>query len=99
MMMNSLALLVTLKAKEGKEDEARKLLEHAASLASEDDSTVTWYALQFDANTFGIFDTFADEESRDNNMSGDALNKIKERADELFEDEPNIQKAAILATK
>lgn len=97
--MNSLALLVILKAKDGKEEEARKLLENAANLANDEEGTSTWYALQFDDSTFGIFDTFADEESREKNLSGDALKQIRERAEELFEDEPEVQKAAILATK
>ena len=58
------ALLARLHAKPNKVDEVRSFLEDALPLAEDEEKTVSWYALQLDETTFGIFDTFAGDDGR-----------------------------------
>jgi hypothetical protein len=62
--MIKLALMATLKAKEGKEAEVEKFLRDALPLVENEPATSTWYALRLDEETFLIFDTFTDEKGR-----------------------------------
>ena len=58
------ALLVRLEARPGKEKEVADFLKSAIPLVAEDPGTVHWFALQLGPSTFGIFDTFGQEDDR-----------------------------------
>jgi len=49
--------------------------------------------------TFGIFDTFKDEESREAHLSGEIAKALMANAGELLAKAPQIQKLDILASK
>lgn len=46
------------------------MLAGATQVAEQEGFTVTWYAYQLDATTFGVFDTFADEAGRTSHLHG-----------------------------
>ena len=61
--MKKLGLLVRLEAKAGKEKNVEEFITSALPLANEEAGTITWYAFRIDSSTFGIFDTFLQEEA------------------------------------
>jgi len=97
--MIKLALLVRLQAKKGKEAEVEKFLSDALSLAEKEPSTNTWYAFRMGPSTYGIFDTFPDDEGRQAHLEGKVAKALQEKASELFSQPPTIEKLDILATK
>lgn len=97
--MVKFALLVRLKAKEGKELEVANFITGALPLAIDEPDTTTWYAIKIDASTFGIFDTFPHEEGRQAHLSGKIANALMANASELLAEEPTIEKVDILAAK
>jgi len=93
------ALLATLKAKPGKETEVADFLKSALPIVQQETGTATWYALQFAPDTFGIFDTFAEEAGRDAHLNGDVAKALMQKAPDLFSTPPDIQKLDILIAK
>lgn len=91
------ALLARMEAKPGKEDEVREFLESALPMAESEEATTTWFALQFDESTFGIFDTFPHEGGRQAHLDGDIAEALLERADELLVEDPTIEEVDVLA--
>jgi quinol monooxygenase YgiN len=88
---------VRLDAKPGKADELAAFLESALSMAEAEDGTTTWFAVRLDENTFGIFDTFADEAARQAHLDGEIAAALLDRADELLASDPEIKEVKILA--
>lgn len=97
--MKKLGLLVNMTAKEGKESELKSFLTNAVDAAREESETVTWYAFQIDAYTFGIMDTFENEEGREAHLNGEIAKALMEKASELLTEEPSIKKIDILSSK
>ncbi|SEP40229.1 putative quinol monooxygenase [Mucilaginibacter sp. OK283] len=97
--MVKLAILAKLEAKPGKENELAELLINALPLVQQELGTVSWYALKLGPTTFGIFDTFESEESRQTHLSGKLVAALMSAADDLFEPEPSIELAEIIAFK
>ena len=93
------ALLARVEAKAGKEEAVENFLISALALAQEEEGTVSWYALKISPSTFGIFDTFNDEESREAHLSGKIAAALMEHADELLSKPPLIEKVDLLAVK
>ncbi|WP_410764412.1 putative quinol monooxygenase [Haloferax sp. DFSO60] len=99
-MSNSVyALQARLKAKPEKADEVAEFLESALPMAEDEQGTTTWFALRFDETTFGIFDTFPDEDARQAHLDGDIAAALMENADELLAEEPQIDHVDVLAAK
>ncbi len=97
--MVSKGLFVKLTAKPDKVAEVEALLNSGLGLVNDEELTVTWYAIKFDANTFGIFDTFSGDEGRDSHLNGKLAAALMANAAELFLEGPTIEKIDILATK
>lgn len=97
--MKKLGLLATLKAKSGKEAEVEQFIKGALALAQQENKILTWYSFKIDANTFGIFDTFENEEGRDAHLSGDTAKALMANADRLLSEAPQIQKIEIFSSK
>ncbi|HTJ58822.1 MAG TPA: antibiotic biosynthesis monooxygenase [Devosiaceae bacterium] len=93
------ALYVRLEAKPGKEDAVAAFLKGAAALVEQEPGTVSWYALQMTPTTFGIFDTFNDEEGRDAHLSGAVAAALMEKASDLLAAEPTIDGIDVLSAK
>ncbi len=97
--MNNLALLARVEAKPDKADEVEQFLSEAVSIAEGEPDTNTWFALKFDDTHFGIFDTFADESARETHLNGEIAEALMEQSDELFTEDPVIEKIDLLADK
>ena len=97
--MKDLGLLVTVKAKNGKENAVSNFLASAVELARQEDKTLTWYAFQIDSSSFGVFDTFETEAGRDAHLTGEIAKALMANADELLSEAPKIEKINILSTK
>ena len=97
--MTNLALYVKLEAKEGKEEDVESFLRSGLSIVENEPATISWYALRMGPSTFGIFDTFPDEEGRQAHLSGDVAKALMAKASELLSELPSIQKVEILAAK
>ncbi|MGE5107594.1 MAG: putative quinol monooxygenase [Sphingobacteriales bacterium] len=97
--MTNVALFVRLEAKKGKEAEVEKFLRNSLSLAENEPSTITWYALRLGPSTFGIFDTFPDNNGREAHLKGEIAKALTAKTAELFSKPPTIEKVDILAVK
>ncbi|MEO8820690.1 MAG: antibiotic biosynthesis monooxygenase [Ginsengibacter sp.] len=97
--MEKFALLVRLEAKPGKETEVEDFLKGGLSLALEEPGTKAWYALKIGPSTFGIFDTFSDENGRQAHLTGKIAAALMAKAEELFSTAPVIEKVDLIAVK
>lgn len=90
-------LAVKLVAKPGKEAEVEAFLNSGLALVNEEPLTVTWYAIKFNENTFGIFDTFASDEGRNAHLNGKVAAALMANAADLLAEPPKIEKIDIIA--
>jgi len=97
--MPKLALYVKLEAKPGKEALVEQFLKDGLSIVENEPATMTWYALRMGPSTFGIFDTFSDEEGREAHLSGEVAKALMAKAGDLLSNPPSIQKVDVLAAK
>jgi len=97
--MVKVALLVRLEAKAGKEEEVEKFLKSGLSIVEGEPATITWYAIKLGPSTFGIFDTFPDENGRQAHLSGKVAAALMAKASELLSQPPQIEQVEILAAK
>ncbi|HVC48452.1 MAG TPA: hypothetical protein VND90_14525 [Terracidiphilus sp.] len=97
--MERFGILAQLKAKPGKEDEVAEFLKGARPLVLEETGTASWFAFQTGPSSFGIFDTFADEEGRKAHLTGAVAKALFAKAEELFAEPPQVGMATILAQK
>ena len=97
--MEKFALLAALQAKPGQEQTVEEFLKSAQPLAQAEPGTIRWYAFKTGPDTFGIFDTFADEVARDAHLTGEIAQALMANADTLLAVPPKIEKLEILATK
>ncbi len=97
--MVKFAILATLEAKIGKEHEVAAFLKAALPLVEAEPGTVAWFAVRISPTTFGIFDAFPDEASRDAHLAGEVATALMARAPGLFSLPPKIEKLDVLASK
>lgn len=95
--MKKYGLLVKLKAKEGKEMEVLNYIQEAVNLARREHGTISWYSFRIDKTTFGIFDSFENEEGREAHLNGEITSGLMERAQDLLIEQPEIEKVEILS--
>lgn len=91
--------MARLEARPGKEKEVKEFIESALSLAQAEPKTIRWYALQLSPSTFGIFDTFPDEDGRKTHLAGPIAQALMAKADELLASPPAIDQVTLLAVK
>jgi quinol monooxygenase YgiN len=97
--MTNLALLVRLEAKKGKETEVENFLRGGLSIVENEPATISWYALKLGPSTFGIFDTFPDEDGRQAHLTGEVAKALMAKAADLLAEPPSIEKVEVLAAK
>ena len=93
------SLLLRLVAKQGKEEELQQLLINGLQFVNEEPKTINWYAFKINENTFGIFDTFPDEDGLHTHHTGKLAQAIMKAAPELLAENPSIEATEILAYK
>ncbi len=92
-------LLALLDAKPGKGDELAAFLEQGRALAAEETGTVTWYAFKLNDTTYGVFDTFNDDDGRQAHLNGKIPAALDTIGPELLAEKPNIHTIDIVAAK
>jgi quinol monooxygenase YgiN len=97
--MTKFALFVRLEAKLGQESALAAFLENALPLANAELGTTAWFALRFGPSSFGIFDTFANEEGRQAHLQGPIAAALMANASTLLSTPPNIEQVDLLAAK
>lgn len=97
--MVTVALLVRLEAKPGKEETVAAFLSGALPLAEAEPATTTWFALRLGPSTFGIFDAFPDEAGRQAHLSGPIAAALMAKAGDLLSVPPVIETVQVLAAK
>jgi len=97
--MVTVALLVRLEAKPGKENEVESFLKGGLAIVEEEPDTTAWFAIRLSHSTFGIFDAFPDESGRQAHLSGRVAAALMAKASELLAQPPAIEKVDVLAAK
>lgn len=97
--MIKVALWVRLEAKKGKEQEVEDLLTNGLTIVQGEPKTITWYAIRLGPSTFGIFDTFSNDEGREAHLAGELAAALMAKATDLLAEPPSIMKLDILAAK
>lgn len=97
--MEKYAILARLEAKPGKEQEVADFIKSALPLAEQEARTVKWYALQIGPSTFGIFDTFENEDGRKAHLGGEIAKALMAKAPELLASDPVLEMVNLLAVK
>lgn len=97
--MVSVALLVRLQAKPGKEAEVEAFLRSGLAIVQQEPATTAWFAIRIGPSTFGIFDAFPDESGRNAHLTGQVAAALMAKASELFAEPPAIEKVDVLAAK
>ena len=97
--MEKLGILVMLEAGPGMAAEVEEFLASALPLAQAELDTLGWYAFKLGPNSFGIFDTFADQAGRDAHLGGEIAKALFARAEALLVEPPTVVKAEVLAAK
>ena len=92
-------LLAFLEAKPGKGDELAAFLQQGRELAAAEGGTVTWYAFKLSDTTYGIFDTFDDEEGRQAHLNGEIPAALGQVGADLLAGDPDIRQTEIIAVK
>ena len=97
--MVNVGLWVHLEAKPGKEKDVEKFLRDGLALVQAEPATTAWFAIQLGPSSFGIFDVFLDDSSRQAHLSGKVAAALMAKASELLARPPEIKKIDVLAAK
>ena len=97
--MVTVALLVRLEAKPGKEAEVESFLKSGLAIVEEEPATTAWFAIRMGPSTFGIFDAFPDESGREAHLNGRVAAALMAKASDLLAQPPAIEKVDVLAAK
>jgi quinol monooxygenase YgiN len=97
--MVTVALLVRLEAKPGRESDVEEFLRGGLALVEAEHATTVWFGIRLGPSTFGIFDAFPDEVGRNAHLTGRVAAALGEKASELFAKPPTIERVDVLAAK
>ncbi len=92
-------LLALLEAKPGKGADLADFLRSGRELAAAEGGTVTWYAFKLSDTTYGIFDTFENEDDRQAHLNGQIPEALGKVGPDLLAGDPDIRTIDILAVK
>jgi quinol monooxygenase YgiN len=98
-MSSDRGILALLEAKPGQGDALGAFLTQGRALAAAEGGTVTWYAFKLTDTTYGIFDTFADEEGRQAHLTGQIPAALGQVAGDLLAKAPDIRMTEVIAVK
>lgn len=95
----NIGLLARIEAKPEYADEIEAMLREAVRLANEEAHTITWFAFRESATSFGVFDTFENEEGRSGHLQGKIAATLMEAAQTMLSSAPDIRPVDLLAVK
>jgi quinol monooxygenase YgiN len=99
MAIQTKGLFAGLNARAGKESEVADFLRGARSIVEQEPETLNWYALQFDARTFAIFDTFPGHAGRLKHLTGGVGRALIVKTFTLLAGLPEIRLPDLIAVK
>ena len=97
--MVTVALLVRLEAKPGKEADVEQFLRSGLTLVEDEPATTAWFGVRLGPTTFGIFDAFPDEAGRHAHLTGQVAEALGKKAAELLAKPPTIERVDVIAAK
>lgn len=97
--MVTVALLVRLEAKPGREAEVEAFLHSGLPIVEDEPATIAWFAIKMGPSSFGIFDAFPDEAGRQAHLTGRVAAALMAKAGELLASPPVIDQVDVLAAK
>jgi quinol monooxygenase YgiN len=97
--MVTVALLVRLEAKPGKEADVEQFLRSGLTLVEDEPATTAWFGIRLGPSTFGIFDAFPDEAGRHAHLIGRVAEALGKNAAELLANPPAIERVDVIAAK
>jgi quinol monooxygenase YgiN len=68
-------------------------------MARKEPTTISWYAIRLSHSTFGVFDTFNDEDGRQKHLNGPIGQALIANTPELFTSPPTIEPVDVLGYK
>lgn len=92
-------LLVTLQARQGKDEELSELLTSQLPVVAAERGTSSWYAFRISESIFGIYDTFHDVKGRELHLSGPVAAALEAIADDVLAAPPLVEKLDLVAVK
>jgi quinol monooxygenase YgiN len=92
-------LLIRIEAKPECADEVEAMLRGAQELAEQEEGTVAWFAFRESTTTFGVFDTFGDEQGRQAHLTGRIAAALGEAAQTKLSVPPVIAPVDLLGSK
>jgi quinol monooxygenase YgiN len=98
-MMVTTGLIVRLTAKAGKAEELAAFLRDALPLVQDEPDTIAWFAVAIGGASFAIIDAFPDDQGRQAHLDGPVAVALFRRAEELLEEQPEIEYVDVLAAK
>lgn len=90
-------LLLTFKANEGHDLDVVEFLKNAHPLATEEEETTAWFAIQLSNNEYGIFDVFPNNGARLKHLTGRIPVDLTKHAFTLLGGFPDIDLLTVLA--
>lgn len=97
--MVTLALLVKMEAKPGKDSEVENLLLSALTMVRLEANTTAWFAIRFGRSEYGIFDVFPDHVGRFKHLTGHVPRELAKHALSLLGSFPDPSLPNLLAEK
>jgi quinol monooxygenase YgiN len=97
--MVTCALVVSITAKSGMEDEVSDFLAKAVGLANDEAGTPVWFALRSSPQQFWIVDAFPGAAERQAHLEGPIAAALMANASRLLASPPEIHAADVLASK
>jgi quinol monooxygenase YgiN len=94
-----IGLLVRIEAKPEYADQVEATLRGAQDLAEQEQNTVAWFAFRRDATSFGVFDTFDNEQARQSHLQGPIAVALGEIAQTMLSSAPVITPVDLLGIK
>ncbi|MGZ5091377.1 MAG: putative quinol monooxygenase [Burkholderiales bacterium] len=92
-------LLLTFRAKSGKEVEVAEFLREARSYVQEEPKTIAWFAIRLATGEFGIFDVFPDNSGRFAHLAGHVPRELAKHALSLLGSVPDMELLDVFAHK
>jgi quinol monooxygenase YgiN len=97
--MVSVALLVRLEAKPGKQTEVAKFLQDGLAIVQAEPATTAWFAIKMGPSTFGIFDAFPGEAGRKAHLAGPGCGGPHGQAPGASQSAAELEQLDVLAAK
>lgn len=95
----TVALVVRVVAKSGREDQVAAFLAGALPLAQAERFTPVWFAFRTARDVFYIVDAFASDAERARHLGGEIAKALLAQASELLAEPPRIESADVLGAK